>query len=74
MSALQLLEKLGSTARLNRSGADGAAVIRKQLFDLLEPNSTTIKQWCVMVPAEDDETPPEDDKKDSDKESKIELN
>jgi hypothetical protein len=72
MSATQLLEKLGSSALLQRGASAEAAAIREQALQHIENIEKPIPQWCIVVPAEDEgeDAPSEGDEN----ENSIHLN
>ena len=63
MSAIQLLEQLGASALHQRGGSAETAVVREQALQAMESIEQPIKQWCIVVPAEDEDgdTPSEGD-------------
>ena len=78
MSAIELLEQLGASATLNRNPSEYANQIRQQAIDALnELDMPRDKQWCVLVPAEEEPTeqPSDDDDAPEEKdESTIRFN
>ena len=77
MSAIELLEQLGASASLNRNASEHANQIRQQAIDALnELELPRDKQWCVLVPAEEEpkEQPSDDDESEEKEEPTIRFN
>lgn len=62
MSAIEILEAIGASAKLNRTNSEEAAVIRQQAIDALnELEQPAEKKWCILAPAEDEQQDGEED-------------
>lgn len=76
MTAIQLLEQLGSSAALQRQGCAHADAIRAQAMQYIDTIDTPIKQWCILFPAEDEQANDnQEDNSQNDKEKEsVKLN
>jgi hypothetical protein len=55
MSAVELLEKLGTSAELQREDSEQGQRLRQLAEAAVEQIQTPIDQWCGIVPAEDED-------------------
>ncbi|MDF2179408.1 hypothetical protein P2G88_14225 [Aliiglaciecola sp. CAU 1673] len=66
MTAIQILEKIGSTASLKNHQGSGIDLSSLDIEDL-----GSQKIWCLMVPAEDDKDESSDEKDEEKKDENI---
>lgn len=74
MTAIQLLEQLGSSAALQRQGCAHADAIRAQAMQYIDTIDTPIKQWCILFPAEDEKAKENPEDNSQDNEDSVQLN
>jgi hypothetical protein len=78
MSAIELLEQLGASAKYNKNNSAEAQMMRDKVLQAMDNlEETPDKQWCVLVPAEEEEPkeePGEDDDSEGKEETSIRFN
>ncbi|GAB3036830.1 hypothetical protein [Bowmanella dokdonensis] len=73
MSAIQLLEKIGSSSELQGRNSTAAEVRELAINSVRELEIHSEKKWCVFVPAEDDEQDSEDESEEKKEIEKVIL-